>query len=243
MRTETVGPDRDTKAEKIRDRAETHLIDTEEPKEGSGNPNWGDFRQYILDDIIDGGYGKDSARIKDVLENTEIRPLKSRSKGDDEDTEERDKKEEQWYSAQLYGALYNEFDSPDESRSGLKPTSFEVFREHDRWGLAVDLFVRNNRTDDFHLIEVKRAQNVQDLEDIRGQLKRYQAVFAEGDKTFLCLLYNDPDEVIALAEKQENTNFGTRMDLDQATKSIHEFMQREVDDFEFVDSEIDMDPN
>lgn len=233
-----VGPDRDTKAKKIRDRAETHLIETDEPKEGDGNPDWTDFRKYIVDDIIDGGYGKDRDRIKNVLERTIIRPLNQQS--NDEDDEQRAKKVEQWYSAQLYGALYDEFNTPDSNYSGLTPTSYNVYREHCRWGLNVDLFIENERTGNFHLIEVKRDETVNDFDEVEDQLKRYNAVFSDRDEMFLCLMYEKSKNISTLAESSYDDIDET--EFSEVVEEIEDEIQTEIDNITVVASEIDPDP-
>jgi hypothetical protein len=236
---EIVGADRDTLARKIRDRAETHLIDTDDPKIGDGNPDWSDFRRYIINDIIEGGSGKDSERIENTLDQTKIRPIDQRQ-WDDEEEEHNTKKIEEWYSAQLYGALYNEFDSPNNARSGLRSTNYEVYREHERWGLNVDLYVRNERNGSFFLIEAKRAEIVDKIERITDQLKRYNAIFPDSEAIFLCLLYNDFSELEELEKRSLNGDeAGSQGDtLTYISDRIGEELNKSI----VVGSKIDPDP-
>lgn len=237
--------DRDTKAEKIRDRAETKLIEADDPIEGNGDPDWRDFRRHIVDDIVWGGFGKDDRRIERTLKNTEIRPL-NRESGEDDDAH-RAKKEEQWYSAQLYGALYNEFDTRDTSQGGLRPTTYSVYREHDKWGLNVDLFVKNDDTGEFYLIEIKRAEMLSGLKEVKNQIKRYEAVFSENQETFLSILYADVSQLTDILPEPHNGNGGeskhnAQISVDKAQEAIEDTITNEIKNVTVVVSAIDPDP-
>lgn len=208
-----VGPDNETKRERIRDRAETHLIENAEN-------DWESFLDYLRDDLIEGGYRKTADRIDRCIRQTNIRPLNQLEQLEEQGPVVKRKKE-LWYSAQLYGALDREFNAPNTPFKGHYPVQHLVAREHDKWGLFVDILVRNERTGAEYLIEVKRADNITNIDEIEDQLKRYDAIFTDRERTYLVILYNRLRELESFADGEaDEDKISGRIDRGLSVDSV-----------------------
>lgn len=183
---DAVGIDNESRRKRIRNQAETALSD-------DSGANWDAFLNYIRDELIDGRHESTSDRIERVLQETNIMPLDESAINSDKDDPEW-RKQELWYSSQLYGALRNEFSSQKTNPHSKLPLSRHlVCREHEDWGLAIDLYVRNERQDEPYLIEVKRAASINSIETVANQLYRYNTIFENREHTYLLVIY-DPEE-------------------------------------------------
>lgn len=185
---------------KFRTRLETALTHENET-------NWEAFVNYYRDEFIGTRAQATDERIELVLEETPLMPLdKNAIQIGQEIDEIPRRKEELWFSSQLYGAMVNEFNIPtsNDPHRELPHSDHEIVREHEEWGIYFDLFVRNNQTEEPYIIEVKRQDRNLSPTEVAKQLYRYNTVFEERQHTYLLLVEEISQESSDTADEQDD---------------------------------------
>lgn len=142
----------------------------------AGDITYEQFMTELRDEaLLSRGY-KTKTQIKRVLENVQLTasPIG------------KERKNEEWYSAQVYGALQNEL---EEEYSVYLEYEFDNYA-HER----VDLFIKSTEKDEKYLIESKRVSSINGIAKVRGQLERYHDTIESRNRTFLFVVDRVKDE-------------------------------------------------
>ena len=158
----------------------------------SGDITYEKFMTELRDEVLLSGGFRTETRIKRVLKHVQLTasPIG------------KERKNEEWYSAQVYGALQNELGE-----------EYNVYLEYEFDNYAherVDLFIESTKGDKQYLIESKRVSSINGIAKVRGQLERYHDTIESRSGTFLFVV----DRV-----KDEEYGSINNVDLDQSNQS------------------------
>lgn len=177
-------------------------IDSNESK---GNITYSEAMRDIRDKVLITGADTIPAKIRTNLRDTPV----ATPVGDVRLVEE-------WFSAQLYGALNASIKRP-------YTTKLE-YSLNTRSRPSADIYLESDRDEGDFLIEVKRASQIDNGKEVKRQLKRYHEAIQEDlrrsrSRTFLCVIGADED-LERLGETKKGRDLSEYMDIPSTIDEI-----------------------
>lgn len=175
------------------------------------NITYSEAMRDIRDEVLIPGADSVPAKIRAILRETPV----STPIGDVRLVEE-------WFSAQLYGAL---------NASIVRPYTVKLERPlNTRSRPSADVYVESDQRDGDYLIEVKRASQIDNGKAAQRQLKRYHEAITsdlgrERAGTFLCIIGED-QELETLGESKRNRDLSEYMDVPTTIDKIEQKLTR-----------------
>jgi predicted HTH domain antitoxin len=162
------------------------LRDSIERAVDEGVLDYEQFMRELRDNIIIPGPYKDETQIRNILQSIQLTDAPIGNV----------RKDEEWFSSQLYGAL----------QEGLRE-QYNVFLEYEigRYNRdRVDIYIESNQTEGCFLIESKLASSVNgNIKRIEGQVKRYHDSVDQRNHTFVFMIGNIADEKYLTAQESQ----------------------------------------